>query len=149
MSILEGNKKLRQANESLESINKLQGEKVALLEERVKKNDALFERMKKDIEEKEGLIDNLRDRVAKDADHVSVLEKEMKKKDEAVTKLCTQVIAAEQIVEGIAEKSEAIYHEYKATIALFGAEPLPLPSPKGARMTYLLCLAGYYKSFLT
>lgn len=31
------------------------------------------------------------------------------------------------------KKSEAIYQEYKAMLALFGVEPLPLPDPKDAK----------------
>lgn len=71
---------------------------------------------------------NFRNLVESDANNIAMLESDLKKKGETITSLCSQVSATKKIVEGIAEKKE-----YKATLALFGAEPLLLPDPSVAK----------------
>lgn len=79
LAILDENKKLQQANEALKNINRIQGEKVTLLEEKVKKDDSLFKKMKKDLEGKERLVEDLRGLIEKDADKIAMLKADVKK----------------------------------------------------------------------
>lgn len=136
LCLIQDNERLRKENEALKELQPLYQEKIQCLETEAKDYEALFEKMRGTIEENEKILENLRREVEKGtnkkaslSNQVKLLQAEGKKKDETIGNLCSQVTHDEEIVNSIDERSELIYKEYKATLATFGAELLPLPVP--------------------
>jgi hypothetical protein len=136
LCLIQDNERSRKENEALKELQPLYQEKIQCLETKAKDYEALFEKMRGTIEENEKILENLRREVEKGtnkkaslSNQVKLLQAEGKKKDETIGNLCSQVTRDEEIVNSIHERSELIYKEYKATLATFGAELLPLPVP--------------------
>jgi laccase len=80
------------------------------------------------------VIENLRNVVEDDEKkifelwgRVNNLEIVVKRKYESMTKVLEETKKLGIIFKGIVAKSEEIYQSYKKALAMFGAEPLPLP----------------------